>query len=99
MRAWRPVAYRRPTPPSPALGQTFDEMLGLTPLMGDVLRLVYHGGGTWLGLHVALTPASSTLLKVVGWILAGGMGLAALLDVVSVAKRAAGTHPPLPAGA
>lgn len=90
MNAWRPIAYRRSF--SPSLGQTFDKYLGMTPAMGDVLRLVYHGGGTWLGIHVALKE--SGFMSGFGWFLGLGMGIAGILDLVSLGERAAGTHPP-----
>jgi hypothetical protein len=88
-----PTAYRRPNRSySPALGQTFDEMLGFTPAMGDVLRLVYHTGGTWLGLYIGMREKG--FMSVLGWAIGLGMGLAAVLDVVSLGKRVVGTHPP-----
>lgn len=74
------------------LGQTFDEYLGFSPVMGDTLRLAYHAGGTWLGIHVGMKE--SGLRSVVGWVLGAGMGLAAVLDVFSLTQRALGTHPP-----
>jgi hypothetical protein len=30
----------------------------------------------------------------IGWMIMGGMGIAGVLDVVSLLKRACGTHPP-----
>ena len=91
MNRWSPPTYRKSF--SPSLGQTFDEMLGLPAESGDILRLVYHTGGTWLGFYVALQPKNPTFVKAVGWVLALGMGLAGVLDVVSLGKRIAGTHP------
>ncbi len=95
MVRYRPhTAYRRPNRPySPALGQTFDEMLGFTPALGDVLRFVYHSGGAWLGVYVGQKEKSG-LLSNIGWVIGIGMGVAAILDVVSLGKRICGTHPP-----
>jgi hypothetical protein len=91
---YRPVPYRQiKVSGSRHLGQTFDEMLGLSPELGDILRLVYHTGGAWLGFHFALANGKNPMLAAVGWVLGGGMGIAALLDVVSLGKRACGTHP------
>jgi hypothetical protein len=103
-----PVAAVRPTPvasrlgrierpsmagPSrPALGQTFDEMFGWSPAMGDAVRLLFHGATTYLGIHVGITQTG--FLKWMGWLLAAGQSIGAVCDVVSLVKRAAGTHPP-----
>lgn len=91
--SYRPAPYRAALAGSPALGQTFDEILGLSPEVGDILRLVYHGGGTWLGFHVAMANGKTPWLSAIGWMIAGGMGIAGVLDVVSLLKRACGTHP------
>jgi len=92
--AYRPVPYRQVRGlSSRVLGQTFDEILGIPPELGDVLRLLYHTGGAWLGLTYALNGTRNPIMQAVGWVLGGGMAVAALLDVVSLAKRACGTHP------
>ncbi len=94
MIAYRPAAYRQYHLTGPrGLGQTFDEMLGFSPAMGDVIRLVYHSGGAWLGFHVALANGKRPVLSTIGWFIGAGMGIAAILDVVSLAKRVCGTHP------
>lgn len=94
MTAYKPVAYRQyHLTGHRGLGQTFDEMLGFSPAMGDVIRLVYHSGGAWLGLHVALANGRRPWLATVGWVIGIGMGVASILDVVSLGKRVAGTHP------
>lgn len=90
---YHPSAFMRTPSPQASLGQTFDEILGLSPEVGDVLRLVYHGGGAWLGLHVALSNGKTPWFSAIGWMIAGGMGIAGILDVVSLVKRACGTHP------
>lgn len=76
------------------LGQTFDEILGMPASCGDILRLAYHAGGTWLGIRTGMKERGVT--STVGWILGVGMGIAAVLDIVSLGKRVAGTHPPAP---
>ena len=91
MRPYRPPAYRQTI--SPSLGQTFDELLGLPAAGGDLLRFLGHGAGGWFGLYIGMRPDMSTPLRVIGWIMGTGMSLAAILDLVSVGKRIAGTHP------
>lgn len=84
------------------MAQTFDQLAGLSPAMGDVIRLVFHGLaayiGAWVGLNATKVAGGSKNVKAVtsglGWILAGGHGLGAIADIVSLAKRAFGTHPP-----
>lgn len=95
--ARRPVVALSPPirrhSPRPELSQTFDEILGMPQFMGDVLRLVFHGATTWLGIHVGLKEGGSAV-GIVGWILGIGNGVAGACDAVSLAKRALGTHPP-----
>jgi hypothetical protein len=74
------------------LGQTFDQMLGMPVCTGDICRLVFHAGATVLGFHVGMKEKG--LISVIGWIVGVGQGFAGLLDVVSLIKRATGTHPP-----
>lgn len=106
MRNYQPVPFR-PYVSSPtlgserALGQTFDDIMGWSPTVGDVIRLTFHGIATYLGIWVGLNghkvPMKNKTLRVVtigmGWALAGGQGLGAIADVVSLIKRATGTHP------
>ena len=98
MGPYRPLAYQGPRlvtayrPSQKALGQTFDEMLGLPACTGDLCRLVFHTGATILGVHVGLKEQGA--ISVIGWIVAIGQGFAGILDVVSLYKRATGTHPP-----
>lgn len=90
-----PTVLGQPTLGQPILGQTFDELIGLPGSCGDILRLVYHAGGTWLGIRTGLKEKGVT--STIGWILGVGMGVAGILDVVSLGKRIAGTHPkPVP---
>ncbi len=84
-----------------ALGQTFDEIMGWGPATGDVIRLTFHGIATYLGIWVGLNghkvPMKNKTLRVVtigaAWALAGGQGLGAIADIISLIKRATGTHP------
>ena len=99
MGPYRAVAYRGPRlitihhgPHPKTLGQTFDQMLGLPACSGDICRLVFHTGATVLGVHVGLKEKG--LISVIGWIVAVGQGFAGILDIVSLYKRATGTHPP-----
>lgn len=107
MLTYRPVAFR-PYVPSPtlgaerALGQTFDELMGWSPTVGDIIRLAFHSiatyVGIWAGLNANQLKGSSKLVRQVtaglGFALAGGQGLGAIADIVSLIKRAVGTHPP-----
>lgn len=107
--AFRPyVPYHSPTLGAQGhkqLAQTFDDYLKIGPAAGDVLRLVFHGIavylGVWVGLNAKhLQTKNKTVKKatvILGWVLAGGQGLGALADVISLAQRALGTHPPEPA--
>lgn len=87
---YRPVAWH-PNIPPPVLGQTFDQYLGFSKEMGDVIRLVFHGGGAWLGIHVGLKE--NGVLSALGWFFGLGHGIGAVLDVVSLLERVSGTHP------
>ncbi len=107
MIQYRAVAFR-PHVPSPtlgserALGQTFDEIMGWSPTVGDVIRLAFHSiatyVGVWAGLNAGKMRTGSRTVKQVtvglGWALAAGQGLGAIADIISLIKRAAGTHPP-----
>lgn len=77
---------------SPILGQTFDEFLGMPAFCGDLIRLIFHGGTTFLGIHVGLREGTS-FIGILGWILGIGNGLGAIADTISLIKRATGTHP------
>ena len=99
MGPYRAVAYQGPrlitvhqSPYHKKLGQTFDQMLGLPACSGDICRLVFHTGATILGVHVGLKGKGA--MSVLGWVVAVGQGFAGILDLVSLYKRAAGTHPP-----
>jgi hypothetical protein len=101
------VANLRPYAPSASLGatkvgQTFDEIAGFGPVAGDIIRLVFHGIATylgiWVGLNINKVKTGNKTTKAVtgglGWALAAGQGLGAIADVISLGKRALGTHPP-----
>lgn len=99
MLDYQPLAFR-PSVPSPTLGQktrqlsqTFDEIMNWHPASGDILRLAFHGGTTWMGIRVGLKEKNPWIAGV-AWVLAVGNGLAAVADVISLLKRATGTHPP-----
>lgn len=77
----------------PKLAQTFDQIMGWPPAAGDILRLLFHGGTTWLGITIG-SSAKDPWVSGIAWILGVGNGLAALADVASLVKRATGTHPP-----
>ena len=100
MGPYRAVAYQGPRlitvhhgPYQKTMGQTFDQMLGLPACSGDVCRLVFHTGATILAIHVATTSKSAGW-SLLAWIIGIGQGFAGILDIVSLVKRATGTHPP-----
>jgi hypothetical protein len=72
----------------PALGQTFDQMLGLPPWTGDVLRLAVHGSTGALGIYIGTLGRGfwSTL----GWVVGIVSGFAAVLDIASLVGRLCG---------
>lgn len=78
-----------------ALNQTFEEVVGWPAWVGDVLRLSFHGGTTYLGIKVGLAERSG-FLKYFSWVLGVGNGLAAIADIISIGKRLTGTHPVTP---
>lgn len=92
MVPYRPVSYRRRSL-APILGQTFDEILGIHPAAGDAIRFVGHAVGAWFGIYIGTRPGMSPLVRAIGWIVGAGMATTGALDIVSLLKRAAGTHP------
>lgn len=76
----------------PHVGQTFDEIAGIPKWSGDVLRVIFHGGTTWLGIRVGLREKNKWVSGI-AWVLAVGNGLAGIADLISLIKRATGTHP------
>lgn len=79
------------TPPK-TLGETFDEMLGFSPMLGDLLRLAGHGLGSWVGVYAGIYGKSSWM-RAVGWVIGVGQGLTGVCDVVSIIQRL--VHPTL----
>lgn len=100
MLPYSPPAVRAPLPPralgQKELSQTFDQLLHFSPALGDAIRLAFHGGTTYLGIHVGLHERG--FLSALGWFLGIGNGIGAVCDAISLAKRAAGTHPEGPCG-
>jgi hypothetical protein len=76
----------------PSLNQTFDQLVGWPAFMGDILRVIFHGGTTWLGITVGLKEKNQWVSGI-AWVLAVGNGLAGVADLISLVKRAAGVHP------
>lgn len=99
MRPYTPGAYR-PSALSPALGhrpvlgQTFDQMFGFSPALGDIIRLAGHGAAGYIGIYVGLNAKGLT--SIIGWIIGIGQGITAICDLISIGQRIAGTHPPGP---
>ena len=74
------------------LGQTFDEILGFTPAMGDAIRLFFHSTSSFLAFKVALGKEKG-FIQYLGWFLGIGQGVGAICDALSLVKRALGLHP------
>lgn len=99
MVPFAPVAFRpavsSPTArrfgKGPVLGQTFDQMFGWSPAMGDGLRLLFHGATAALGFRVWIRDTG--FFKWFGLFLALGQTVGAICDTISLIQRAAGTHP------
>jgi hypothetical protein len=72
--------------PVKTLGETFDEMLGFSPVLGDLLRLVGHSLGAWVGIYAGIY-GKSKVMKAVGWTIGLGQGLTGICDVVSLVQR------------
>jgi hypothetical protein len=95
---YQPAAYRpiRTSPRSGqyglTLGQTFDQYFSWSPATGDAVRLVFHGATAALGIHVFLTDKG--FFRWFGLVLGFGQAVGAICDVLSLAQRALGTHPP-----
>src|SRR5688572_18629131 len=100
MLPFSPVAYRsavtsptiRRQAPAYSLGQTFDQMFSMSPAVGDGFRLIFHGATAVLGYRVWLKDTG--FFKYFGLFLALGQTVGAICDVISLAERALGTHPP-----
>lgn len=67
----------------PLLGQTFDQILGVPPYAGDLMRLAAHGITSYLGFHIAV--GESGFLSAIGWIVGILQGMGALIDVLALA--------------
>lgn len=91
MVPYRPAPMRFPRG-SRALGQTFDQMFGWSPMAGDAFRLFFHTSTAYLGISVGLNSKSG-FLKYFGWFLGLGQGIAAMCDATSLLQRAIGTVP------
>jgi hypothetical protein len=89
---YKPLAVRLDLGRSFILGQTFDEMLGFSPLLGDFLRLGGHGLGSFVGIWVGVKEKG--FVSALGWIIGLGQGVAGVCDLVSIIMRAADVHPP-----
>jgi hypothetical protein len=76
------------------LGQKFDELFDWGPVAGDILRLVAHGMAGYLGYYVWITGPKKSVPRYLGLVLGVVQTVGALTDVISLFKRATGTHPP-----
>jgi len=68
--------------PSPLMGQTFDELLGVPPYVGNLMRLGAHGATAYLGLYIGVNE--SGFLSAIGWIVGVLQGMGALVDVLAL---------------
>lgn len=72
-------------PRGPLMGQPFDQMLGMPPIAGDVIRLVVHGTATWLGFFMGRKETG--VLSAVGYAFGGLNAMGAFFDVVAVVEE------------
>ena len=68
--------------PGPLLGQTFDQLLGVPPWAGNLMRLGAHGITSYLGFHIGVHDTG--FLSAVGWIVGIVQGMGALVDVLAL---------------
>lgn len=100
MVSYVPAACRPPVRPRPgphghkSLGLTFENYFGWSAAVGDGVRLLFHGATTYLGFRV--WSRETGFISILGLVLGIGQAIGAVCDVVSLAQRAAGTHPPEP---
>lgn len=86
MRSYRPRGL--------SLGATFDQLLGMSPAAGDVVRLVGHGAAAVIGFHLFADDRKAW--KWLGLALGIGHACAGLGDVYSLVQRALAPAPPPP---
>lgn len=84
-------AFGRPRPPAVAtrpvaLGQTWDQMMGLPGWVGDSVRLMVHGSTGAIGIYLG-TSSDSRFWSALGWVVGVMSGFAALLDICSIIGR------------
>lgn len=79
---------------SAVLGQRFEQLLEWPAVSGDVLRLTVHSLSAYLGYYVWLTAPKGTFPKYFGLGLAILQTFGGICDLISLAQRATGTHPP-----
>lgn len=68
-----------------ALGQTWDQMMGLPGWCGDCVRFLVHGSTGVLGIYVGTLDRG--FMSVLGWIVGLMSGFAAVLDLASIIAR------------
>ena len=98
--AFRPVvaspAIRRQAS-HPTLGQTFDSLLSWGPVAGDLLRLSVHSLSAYLGYYVWHHSPKKSFPRYFGLGIGVLQTFGGICDLISLAQRATGTHPPEPA--
>lgn len=78
----------------PALGQRFDQLLEWGAISGDVLRLTVHSLSAYLGYYVWLSAPKKSFPKYFGLGIGVLQTFGGICDLISLAQRATGTHPP-----
>lgn len=64
------------------LGQTFDQLLGVPPYVGNLMRLAVHGAMSYLGLYIGIHEKG--FFSAVGWSVGVLQGMGALVDVLAL---------------
>jgi hypothetical protein len=67
----------------PLLGQSFDELLGVPPYVGNLMRMAAHGATSYLGLYIGIHEDG--FLSAIGWIVGVLQGMGFLVDVLALA--------------
>jgi len=89
-----PSSAPHPALPAHSMGQKFDEQMELPGWLGDVIRLLGHGGMGLVGIHSG--TKNSGFWGTLAWIVGIMSSFAALLDVCSLIGRLRPAAPPPP---
>lgn len=69
----------------PRIGEPFDEMMGMAPWVGDVIRLGVHAGSSYFGFHVG--SRETGFASGAGYTIGVVNGVGAILDLIALLGR------------